>query len=62
MTVYLRSSVTGKVLTQEEWQHSFNEWEDEGGSPYPAEEFIEVVKDSNGNWVEKNGDESSCSS
>lgn len=31
MTIYLRSSITGKVLTQEEWQHSLNEWDDEGG-------------------------------
>ncbi|HAT8002647.1 hypothetical protein EVY06_22880 [Citrobacter koseri] len=54
MTIYLRSSVTGKVLTQEEWQQSLSEWEDEGGSPSPTEEFIEVVKDSKGNWVEKN--------
>ncbi|MCL6721604.1 hypothetical protein M8R21_39400 [Klebsiella sp. T2.Ur] len=56
MTVYLRSSVTGKILTQEEWQHSLNEWEDEGGTAAPADEFIEVVKDSAGNWVEKNPD------
>ncbi|NTZ44158.1 hypothetical protein FCM30_00010 [Lelliottia aquatilis] len=54
MTVYLRSSITGKVLTQKEWQHSLNEWEDEGGASAQVDEFIEVVKDQEGNWIEKN--------
>ncbi|EMM5415335.1 hypothetical protein [Citrobacter farmeri] len=57
--IYLRSSVTGKILTQEEWQQSLSEWEDEGGSPAPADELIEVVKDGEGNWIEKNSDHSS---
>ncbi|UJD97029.1 hypothetical protein FS593_22255 (plasmid) [Lelliottia amnigena] len=59
MTVYLRSSITGKVLTQKEWQHSINEWDDEGGASDPADEFIEVVKDEEGNWIEKNPDNTS---
>ncbi|MEQ6281197.1 hypothetical protein [Kluyvera huaxiensis] len=54
MTIFLRSSKTGKVLTQEEWLNSLNEWEDEGGTLADADEFIEVVKDELGNWVEKN--------
>lgn len=54
MTIYLRSSITGKVLTQKEWQHSLNEWDDEGGASDPVDEFIEVVKDEEGNWIEKN--------
>lgn len=54
--IYLRNSVTGKVMTQEEWQQSLSEWEDEGGSPSPTGEFVEVVRDSNGNWVEKKND------
>lgn len=59
MTVFLRSTVTGKVVTQDEWLHSLNEWEDEGGSSSPVDEFTEVVKNAEGNWVEKNSN-SSC--
>lgn len=54
MTVFLRSTVTGKIVTQDEWLHSLNEWEDEGGSYSHADEFIEVVKDKKGDWVVKN--------
>ena len=53
MPVYLRNRISGKVLTQEEWQHSENEWEDEGGSSEPDSLFVEVVKDKEGSWVEK---------
>ena len=44
MNIHLRSTKTGKVMTQEEWLHSLNEWEDEGGAPGHADEFIEVYK------------------
>lgn len=53
MKVYLRNSKTGKVMSQEEWQHSLSEWEDEGGTSAPSDEFIEVVKDEQGNWIDK---------
>lgn len=56
MTVFLRSIVTGKIVTQDEWLHSLNEWEGEGGSYSHADEFIEVVQDGKGDWVVKNPD------
>lgn len=56
MTVFLRSTVTGKIVTQDEYLHSLNEWEDEGGSYSHADEFIEVVQDGKGDWVVKNPD------
>ena len=40
MTVFLRSTVTGKIVTQDEWLNSLNEWEDEGGSYYHVDEFV----------------------
>ncbi len=49
MNIHLRSTKTGKVMTQEEWLHSLNEWEDEGGAPGHADEFIEVYKNDEGN-------------
>ena len=42
MTVFLRSTVTGKIVTQDEWLHSLNEWEDEGGSYYHVDEFVNI--------------------
>ncbi|MDM3380774.1 hypothetical protein OGV43_13345 [Citrobacter sp. Cb003] len=43
-------------MTQDEWLHSLNEWEGEGGSYSHADEFIEVVQDGKGDWVVKNPD------